>query len=323
MYQKMLVPLDGSELAEEALTYAKELAGRLDLEVVLLHVGSQAASDSLPMYRAYVEHAAEILRLEAAEVQKRVGPPPGGQPVQVKGEVVEGYPADEILLYASEHEIDMILMVTHGRSGIGRWLLGSVADKVLQASRMPVWLVRAGAKGAVYNEQLRFLVPLDGSEVAELVLPHVEALSKQRGIQPVEVVLVRVCEPLVVPPVGAPEASLNWMRVAEEHMMGTRHVAEEYLGGIKNRLEETGIKATVEVLEGSPADEIINCVNKGHCDLVIMATHGRSGLSRWAYGSVAEKLLLAVSCPIFLVRPPFKDSAPSPLITAIRTLPPI
>ncbi len=323
MYKRILVPLDGSELAEESLTYAKELASRLDLEVVLLHVASPAASDSLPMYRAYVEHAAEILKLEAAEVRKKVGPGPEGESVQVKGEVIEGYPADEILRYAGDHEIDLILMVTHGRSGIRRWLLGSVADKVLQASWLPVWLVRAGAKGAAYGEQLRFLVPLDGSELAELVLPHVETLAKQRTTEPVELVLMRVCEPLIVPPIGAPEASLNWAKVAEEHMAGTRQAAEEYLRGIKDRFEGTGIKATLEVAEGSPADEVINYLNRNQCDLVIMATHGRSGLSRWAYGSVAEKVLLGASCPIFLVRPPFKDSGLSPLIAAVRTLPPI
>jgi nucleotide-binding universal stress UspA family protein len=323
MYKRLLVPLDGSELAEESLTYARELAARLDLEVVLLHVASVAASDSLPMHRAYVDHAAEILRLETAEVLKRLGPGPGGESVRVKGEVVEGYPADEILRYAADHEIDLILMVTHGRSGIRRWLLGSVADKVLQTSWVPIWLVRAGAKGAVYRDGLRFLVPLDGSELAELVLPHVEALAKQRTTEPVEVVLMRVCEPLIVPPVGAPEASLNWAKVAEEHMAGTRQGAQEYLGKVRDGLAETGMKLKLEVAEGNPADEITNYVNKNECDLVVMATHGRSGLSRWAYGSVAGKVLLSASCPIFLVRPPFKDATPSPLITAVRTLPPI
>ncbi len=323
MYKRMLVPLDGSELAEQSLAYAKELAGRLDLEVVLLHVASLAASDSLPMYRAYVEHAAEILRLETAEVLNRVGPGPEGRAVQVKGEVVEGYPADEILRYAADHEIDLILMVTHGRSGIRRWVLGSVADKVLQTSGLPIWLVRAGSKGAVYEDRLRFLVPLDGSDLAELVLPHVEALAKQRSTEPAEVVLMKVCEPLIVPPIGAPEASLNWAKVAEEHMAGTRQAAEEYLGTVRDRFAETGMKMKVQVSEGNPADEIIDYVKKNKCDLVIMATHGRSGLGRWAYGSVAGKVLLGASCPIFLVRPPFKDAAPSPLITAVRTLPPI
>lgn len=323
MYKRLLVPLDGSELAEQSLGYAKELAGRLDLEVVLLHVASLAASDSLPMYQAYVEHAAEILRLEAAEVLKRVGPSPEGRSFQVKGEVVEGYPADEILRYAADHEIDLILMVTHGRSGIRRWLLGSVADKVLQTSWLPIFLVRAGAKAAVYGDRLRFLVPLDGSELAELALPHVETLAKQRSTEPVEVVLMRVCEPLIVPPIGAPEASLNWTKVAEEHMAGTRQAAEEYLGKIRDRFSEAGMKVILQVSEGRPADEIIDYVNKDKFDLVIMATHGRSGIGRWAYGSVGGRVLLGASCPIFLVRPPLKDAAPSALITAVRTLPPI
>jgi nucleotide-binding universal stress UspA family protein len=214
-------------------------------------------------------------------------------------------------------------MVTHGRSGIRRWVLGSVADKVLQTSWLPIWLVRAGTEGTIYGDGLRFLVPLDGSELAELVLPHVEALAKQRSADSVEVVLMRVCEPLIVPPVGAPEASLNWAKVAEEHMAGTRQGAQEYLGKVGDRLAGSGMKMKLEVVEGSPADEIIDYVNNNKSDLVIMATHGRSGLSRWAYGSVAGKVLLGASCPIFLVRPPFKQAAPSPLIAAVRTLPPI
>lgn len=106
-------------------------------------------------------------------------------------------------------------------------------------------------------------------------------------------------------------------------MAGTKQAAEEYLGRIRDRFAETGMKVKLQVSEGNPADEIIDYVKKNKCDLVIMATHGRSGLGRWAYGSVAGKLLLGASCPVFLVRPPFKETAPSPLITAVRTLPPI
>ena len=324
MYKKVLVPLDGSELAEVTLVYAKELAGRMDLEVILLHVGSPGASESMPLRRAYVEQAVEMVKLGSAEVQKKFGLRRRGKAIKVRGELVAGYPADEILRYAGEHEVDLILMATHGWSGIKRWLLGSVADKVLRASVVPVWLVRAtAAKGVVYSERLRFLVPLDGSELAELVLPHVEALAKQRSTEPVEVVLVRVCEPLVLPAVTAPEASLNWGKMAGEHMVKCRQSAEKYLSKIEKRFEGIGAGVSSVVLEGQPADGIIDYANKNRFDLVVMATHGRSGISRWAYGSVAGKVLLGTSSPVFLVRPPSTGGTPSRLVSAIRNLPPV
>ena len=92
MYQKVVLPLDGSELAEAALSYVKGIASRLGLEVTLLHVAAKGESESLPLHRAYIDQQSERLRKEMAEVQAKSG----GQPVVVKGEVVIGYPADEM-----------------------------------------------------------------------------------------------------------------------------------------------------------------------------------------------------------------------------------
>ena len=142
MYRRILVPLDGSELAEVVFTYAKELAGRLDVEVLLLHVATPEEREFIPMHRSYIEHAADIVRRELQEVQERTGIKPGAKPkpVEARGELAIGYPAEEILRYAEESNVDLILMATHGRSGLKRWSMGSVADKVLRASKVPVWL---------------------------------------------------------------------------------------------------------------------------------------------------------------------------------------
>ncbi len=307
MYKKILIPLDGSDLAEKALLHASGLAGRMGLEVVILHVARAGSTESMPLHRAYVEHAIEMVRVRSAEVQKKSGLRSASEAITVRGEVFTGYPADEILRYAGEHDIDLIVMATHGWSGIKRWLLGSVADKVLRASRVPVWLVRAGVtRETDYGGRLRVLVPLDGSELAEQVLPHVNALAKQHGAEPVEVVLVRVCEPLVPPTTTTPvgDVSLgNWDEIAEEHMVWSRQSAGRYLSEVEKRLEGVGAKVSSDVLEGSSAESIIDYINKKPFDLVVMATHGRSGVSRWAYGSVAERVLLGASCPILLIRP--------------------
>ena len=326
MYKKMLVPLDGSKLAEITLTYAKEVAGRLDVEIILLHVANPALSDSMTMYQAYVDHAAEIVRERATEIRQEAGISGKSGTPSTTAEVVTGYPADEILGYAFEKDVDLILMTTHGWSGFKRWILGSVADKVLRESTIPVWLVRANVPEEnihALGPGSRILVPLDGSDLSETVLPHVEALAQQAGTEPMDVILASVIEPLVLPAsVALPEASLNWGRLSEEHMLRARKGLDDYLANTGERLKEAGVTVRCAVLEGRPADEIIEYSEKNQIDLIVMATHGRSGIRRWAYGSVAERVLMNGTSPILLVRPPSVSTTSSSIISTIKTLPP-
>ena len=306
VYTKMLVPLDGSELAEAVFVYAKELAVRLDLEIVLFHVYSPDESKLVPMRRAYVERAADIVRRQSEEVQQKTGIRLKGKAGQVRGELAMGYPAEEILHYADENDINLILIATHGRSGITRWALGSVADKILRASKVPVWLVRAGIpKEIVYDKWPRrtILVPLDGSELAESVLPHVEALAKQGGAELVDVVLLRVCEPPVISADYPPTMPLSWEEHVGQETAKHKQTCGHYLAKVEKRLTDAGLTVRSEVLVGKPADAIADYASRNPFNLIVMSTHGRSGLSRWAYGSVAEKVLLGVCCPLFLVRP--------------------
>jgi nucleotide-binding universal stress UspA family protein len=305
MYKRMLVPLDGSELAEVVFTYAKELAGRLDLDLTLFHVCTPEEQELASMHRAYVERAVETIRQQSEAVQQMTQS--RGKAIKTVGELAVGHPANEILRYADENDIDIILMATHGRSGVGRWAMGSVADKVLRVSKVPVWLARAAIPEEVLYDKWpsrTLLVPLDGSESAESVLPHAEALAKQRGAELVEVVLIRVCEPPFIT-VDYPEATmrLTW----EEHVKHIKSAfktgCERYLQGVAKRFSDAGLKVRSEVLLGEPADEIISYATKSPFNLIAMSTHGRSGPKRWAYGSVTDKVLHGVTSPIFLVRP--------------------
>lgn len=323
MYKQMLIPLDGSSLAEVVFTYAKELSGRLGINLVFLNVCSPEESELLPMRRAYVERMAEIVRNQSMEVQKQIGIGTEGKPVEAKAEVVTGYPADEILRYADENQIDLILIATHGRSGIKRWGLGSVADKVLRMSKVPIWLVRASVpKEVIYDEfpTRSILVPLDGSELAESVLPHAEAVAKQRGAELIHVVLLRVCELAdmaftspasyyLMPDRYPPTRPVNWEKYVEQETDRCKSTNEQYLAGIAKRLEAAGLRVRIEVIAGKlplevkPADEILDYVSKKPVNLIVMATHGRSGLSRWAYGSVAEKIVYGGNTPVLLIKP--------------------
>lgn len=289
----MLVPLDGSELSEIVFPYAKELASRLGLEVILFHVHSPEKGEAAPLHQAYIERKAEIIKQQAVEVQQKTATGQEDKAIQVRGELITGYPAEEILHYADKNDIDLILMATHGRSGIKRWVMGSVAEKVLQASRVPIWLVRAGIPAenvhAKWTEGA-MLVPLDGSELAESVLPHVKTLAKQQNAEPMDVVLFGVCEPLVESGYYIPDVPMKLEEL------------QEYLAKIEGRLKDAGLSVRSEVRKGKPAEQIIEYASENPFNLIVMSTHGRSGLGRWVFGSVANKVLHGASSPIFLVR---------------------
>jgi len=314
MYRKMLVLLDGSELAEVVFPFAKELAARLNLDVTMLQVYGDIGRNFVPVHQAYIERAAEKIKSQIEDVQERLGIPLEEKQVEVRGELADGHYAEEILSYAENSKIDLILMASHGRSGIRRWRMGSVADKVLRAAKVPVLFIRAGTEDATPYDQWptrTIVVPMDGSERAESVLPHVIALAKQRAIEPVMVNLIRVCDPPIAPSYYSPELSgvpLNWGEFMEQETTRCKQTASDYLGNIAKQLEDQGIKAESTVLVGQAADEIINFVSKNPFSIVVMATHGRTGLSRLVFGSVTESVLQAASNPILLTKPEHADS---------------
>jgi nucleotide-binding universal stress UspA family protein len=135
------------------------------------------------------------------------------------------------------------------------------------------------------------LVPLDGSELAEAVLPHVEALAEQSGVELVDVVLLRVAE--------SPVMSDHYFSNIPE----TRAEIEKYLARVEKRLRKAGLSVQSRVLTGEPAEQIVDYASASPFSLVVMSTHARSGLSRWVLGSVAMKVVSGVSSPILLVRP--------------------
>lgn len=316
MYNRMLIPLDGSELAEAVFPYAKEFAARLDLDLILLHTYSPEEAEFAPMRRAYLDQVCEIVKREAEEVRQKLGVPPGVKAIDARCEMAEGHAADEILRYAEENDVNLILMATHGRSGIKRWAMGSVAEKVLSASKVPVCLVRAGIPEEIAYDKwpkITILVPLDGSEIAESVLPHFEILAKQRGTELVDVVLLRVCEPCQ-PDVMltharasmtpySPQLTVKSDEYVKRETDKRKREAKQYLARVEKQLKDIGLRVRSEMLWGNPADEIINYANRNPFNLIVMATNGRSGVSRWVIGSVADRVLRGASSPIFLVRP--------------------
>lgn len=145
----------------------------------------------------------------------------------------------------------------------------------------------------------KILVPLDGSELAECVLPHVEAISK--GCEVRDVIVVRAVEPLELPTRGGLAFSQEELNRMES---GRRSEAEKYLKQLAGRLQEQGLSVQSELLEGKAAEGIADYAKKNGVDLIVIATHGRSGISRWYWGSVADRILRSACVPVLMIRAP-------------------
>ena len=304
MSEKIVVPLDGSELAEGVLPYAREIAGRLDLGIVLLRVCEKPLSTQV--CQEYLKDIAQRIKTQSLSEQAQAGQLPEDRGINVQTEVAVGHPAEEILHSAEQNQAAMILMATHGYSGIRRWVIGSVADKVLRKSVVPVWLVRAGISTdqRAWVNKRTIIVPLDGSKMAEAVLPHVEKLAGQHDDEELNVVLVRVIEPPFITS-DYPEAgmALSWQGHVKLMRDFHRREAKGYLATIEKRLRDNGLKVRTVVLNGKPAEKIIEFSMRHSPCLLVLAAYGLSGLGGWELGHVADKVLHLSDNPVFLVRP--------------------
>jgi nucleotide-binding universal stress UspA family protein len=296
MYRKMLVLLDGSKLAEVVFTYAQELSARLNINLELLHVCSPQEAEQLPMRQVYIDHMAEVLQNKAIEIRSKIGDQTPG--IKAQGKVVVGYPAEEILKYTDENNIDLIMLSTHGRSGVRAWDIGNVANKVIRGSKVPLWIVPSELSEEIIYDKLPrrlIVIPLDGSAMSEAVLPHALTIAKQRGVEP-DLVLVHVYNP------DGMSITVNYEKIEAEE--AKRLEAKNYLDSIIKRIGKEGIKARTEILTGDPAEAIIDFVKNNPAQLIAMATHGHAGLSRMIFGSATENILhLIKKTPIFLVKP--------------------
>jgi len=291
MYEKILVPLDGSELAEVSLCYAEELAGRLGSEVTLINVYEPAQAPYHRMHEFYMQKMVETTKCGAgrwctAELDK--------EKIKIGTVILVGQPAEQIMDYADKEDIGLIVMATQGRSGIGRWALGSVADKVVRATNRPVALIRAkGARSDVREKGIlnRVLVPLDGSKGSEAIIPYIEELASKLKT---EVILLRI--------VAADFTIVGDWQMKE--LESFRASAKDYIESVVAKLKQKGINAKAEFIGGTEntAEVIIRRADELNVDAVAMSTHGRSGVGRWAFGSITERVLQAGTTPLLLVR---------------------
>jgi nucleotide-binding universal stress UspA family protein len=218
--------------------------------------------------------------------------------VKTRGE--KGEAAEVIVETAAADKNTLIVMATHGRSGLNRFLLGSVAEKVLRASVNPLLLVKANEPIVTDGEAplTSIVVPLDGSDLAEGVLPMVEELAKKLGL---EVVLIRA----YAIPYGAYSTGDGFYDPVnlEAFLARLREETFDYLERKTAHLKRNGVaNVSFVAKEGRSADEIIKFAGETPANLVAMSSHGRSGIKRWVLGSVTETVVRHSGDPVLVLR---------------------
>jgi nucleotide-binding universal stress UspA family protein len=300
MYSKILVPLDGSKTAEKVLPYARYLADKFKVPVELLavvdiaEVASHMASEKARFLDTIIDDAVRRLTSYLGSVATTFAD------TDVRCSVEKGKAEDTIIEKAATDTAMLITMATHGRSGLNRFLLGSVAEKVLRGMANPLLLIRATEEAKSEGEAMlkSIIVPLDGSELAEGVLPMAAGMAKKLDL---EVELFRTYHiPYNV--YGGDEGF--YAGNYEELLAGVRDEAAQYLDKKAADLKNLGVaKITCVTKEGLAADEIILLGQKTPDNLIAMSSHGRSGVKRWVLGSVAEAVVRHCGDPVLITRP--------------------
>lgn len=312
MLDQILITLDGSKFGEHALPFTKVIAEKTGASVNISHVNSsepptdllqntpfQYEGVSMSAYeekqadelRAYLKKHEEALKSELPENR-------------ICSALLEGYVTEALERHAREIGAQLIVMTTHGRTGVSRAWLGSVADSLVRNSNFPLLVIRPLEDGESFPTARfeHFLVPLDGSKTGEVILKPTITLARAMGAR---VTLLHVVSPHVT--MGARVSPLPAGRLEERLSK-----AEDYLAGVAERLGREGVEAT-PLIEShfAPARAILNTGAEEDVDLIAIATHGYTGVKRALLGSVTDKVLRGAKWPLLLHRPPMSlDGGP-------------
>ena len=265
LLQRILAPTDGSPASERALPFAEQIARAHGAELVLLYIvaphplgrGGPAGTIGAREAGAYLAGLKQRLQASGLAVRQRVE---------------HGPPAATLLAYERDEPPDLLVLASHGRTGLARIALGSVADRMVREGTAPVLVVRGLSTAP--PRLATALVMLDGSRIGEEVLDLVEKLA------------------------GHPLQAITLFRAVAEPQ--GRAAAETYLQGAMARLANTGVPITTLVRVGEPR-QVVEQAAKPY-DLVVLSTHGRGGFDRWRHGSVAARLIHELPMPVLVTR---------------------
>ena len=294
MFRNIMLPVDGSHFSELALPLAVHIASKSNasLHIVRVHVAAVATAETVvsenydELVRDWERDALSAARVRAADAG-----------VQATTELLDGPVIEGLQRYIAAADIDLVVMTTHGRSGIKRAVLGSVAEQCVRKTEVPILLIHPRSEAdevtTSVTELGRILVPLDGTEESEAVLPHVVRLAQLSGA---EIVLTRVAvAPFDIAVTIGTEA-------LKDYLGRLREQAEMYLIAVQKTLpRELKVRCIAETADRAPQG-IMQIAQANGADLVAMATHGRSGWTRVAIGSVAETVLHKTTTPVLLIK---------------------
>jgi nucleotide-binding universal stress UspA family protein len=290
MFSKILVPLDGSAMAERALSLAERFVAEGEGRLILLRVVpyfTVLAADPLlyeEMNRMGEDEALAYLRVIRNDL-----PDPGLADIVCQ----VGSAADSILQYSKENDVDLIVMSSHGRSGLNRWVYGSVAERIMSQAPCPTLIINSRLASQEPAPK-RILVPLDGSELAEKAIQPALNLAQTLDAQ---LYLLSVTTSGEVRIETAARAEAFADIESGEAMKG-----QDYLQALSENLDYEGVQYDVKIASGTVAEAIIEYAAEHGMELIVMSSHGRTGLKRWVYGSVAEKVLRSACCATMIVR---------------------
>jgi nucleotide-binding universal stress UspA family protein len=291
---RILFPTDFSCCAEQAFSHAARLAARCDAELHVLHV-TEPHHTGVPLLEGMQldEHdVAEQLRIAVAEAHEADADGEERRGARVLNVQIEDESAIEAILdYAETQGIDLIVLGTHGRQGLNRLLLGSVADALVRLAPCPVLTVRQQTERAKRPPN-RLLVPIDFSDSSRLSLDVAKELAVLYGasldllhvVQEMELPHVYGIEPVVVA-----EPMLN-----ERIRQALVALADEHIDGV--------VSTRVHVAGGIPARDIVEFAEERGTDMIVIATHGLTGLKRLFLGSVTERVVRMAPCPVLTVK---------------------
>jgi nucleotide-binding universal stress UspA family protein len=299
MYDRILVPLDGSEVAEQVLPYVKLLAGPGQVPITLLRIVEPVPYDLIAVAeRIPTDQVNSNLQANAQDYLEKTAASLREKGLPVVPKVLSGNAVSCIIEEGAREPGTLIAMSTHGRSGVARWAFGSVADKVIQTSTVPLLIVRAQEEPTPESQITldKVIVPLDGSDLAEQILPHVADVAKSLNLS---VILLRV-----TPTAG------DYYRFMEYPVPELDDLPEQmdaealnYLQEQSKRLRQQGVSKVEERLSHGPAAiEVAEFAKETPNNLVAMTTHGRSGVGRWILGSVADRVIRHSGDPVLVVR---------------------
>ena len=306
MFRRILTPLDGSTLSEGILPYVRALAPAFGARVELLRtyqnlgyeLAPQDEADSASITAA-LEPVAARLHNQAEDYLERVAGSLRELGIATDIAVRSGPAADHIINEANEVEGTLVAMSTHGRTGLGRWIMGSVTDRVLHTTAAPLLVVHPerGAPSVDSTASIQTLiVPLDGSDLAETMLPVAAEIAKAIGAG------VVLAETVGVPSGYYPEED-SGSATGVSILSQMEDQAEEYLGMQAASLRAMGVeKVRTSVTRGNPAAEIEELARGIPDSMIIACTHGRSGVGRTVLGSVTDRLARHSGHPALIVR---------------------